>query len=119
LEFVRQGDLRIGSENADLGRRRGLIESDRDRQLQDLEPAGEQAREGIAGSFESRGLFGAGGMERDVARQRAAQASRAGALQAGAAGQVSDIEADVARRIAEIHMQRALERASLLGQGYV
>lgn len=119
LEFSRQTDLSIARQNADLARRRGLIESDRDRVLGELEPQGEQQREGIMGGFESRGLYGAGAMERDVARQRAAQAQRSAAIQAGAAGQISDIEADIAARIASLNAERAIQQATLRAQGYV
>lgn len=113
LEFNRQTDLSIAQQQADLQRRRGLVESARDRTLADLEPAGEQAREGIMGGLEARGLYGGGQMEQGLARQRAAQASRAGAIQAGAAGQIGDLESDVAMRIAELNAQRAIQRASM------
>lgn len=118
LEYSRQTDLSVARANADLARRRGLIESDRDRVLGELEPQGEQQREGIMGNFASRGLFHSGALERDVARQRAAQAQRAGSIQAGAAGQIGDIESDVAARIADLNAQRAIQQATLRAQGY-
>ncbi len=119
LEFNRQTDLAIGALQAEQARRAGIIGADRDRQISELKPWGEQAREGISGGHESRGLFGSGAMERDIARQRADEARREAAFRAGAANQMSDVEAEIAMQIMEQQRAREMMRAEMLSKGYV
>lgn len=118
LEIDRQSDREIGQAKSDLKRRRAIINAERDRLLANLVPWGEQSREGIMGGFETRGLYGSGGMERDVARQRADEARRAAGFRSSAASQLSDAEAEVKSRIAAVNRARAIARADLVAQGF-
>jgi len=113
-ELDRQG----GMYDAEAGRKRGLVTSDRDRLLGELEPRGELEREGIQGGYEARGLFGGGAMATAVARQRANQERRATSIGADAAARVSDIEGQLALQKAELERQRSTARMDYLSRGY-
>lgn len=116
--FNAELDRAMAFSRADADRRKGIVSSDRDRLLSELEPRGELEREGIQGGYESRGLFGGGAMAQAIARQRSNQERRAGSISADAAARASDIEAELGRQLLETEQRRVQARIDFLARGF-
>ncbi|MFP5376116.1 MAG: hypothetical protein ACLGIO_04945 [Acidimicrobiia bacterium] len=89
------------------------------RRLPRIAELGGRDREGISGSFESRGLFRSGQHELTLARQRADEGNEAGDLVAAGADRVADLQADLARRRAAAARRRAEGALSAAGDAHV
>lgn len=120
LAFLRA----LGAEESDLRGvtedRVSMIQRELDRQLPQLLTQGEEARRGISGNFETRGLYRSGEHEDALGRQRAAEGQGISALQGSAADQIGATENDLLRRLAEIqrrHADTALSTAGGIGYG--
>lgn len=85
--------------------------------LPEVTEAGDYAREGISGSFESRGLFRSGSHEVALARQRAAEGRTISDLESTTADSTADLTTALARRRAERERRKA--EATLAGAGNV
>ncbi|MEX0666461.1 MAG: hypothetical protein WD598_17035 [Acidimicrobiia bacterium] len=104
--YVRALDLDEAQRRAETTQRRAYINADRDRMLGETALAGTQQREDIGGAFEDRGLYLSGGRLRDQARSSANQLMREGRLRSDAAQGLSSLDAELARAIARIQLQR-------------
>lgn len=110
LAFLRAAGYAGEAATADVARRRNDIENALGLSIADLDARGEQARRGISGNFESRGVFKSGAHLRDQAEQEATQGRQAGALEQQAASQIGNLTSSLTQQIAQ-NQQRAQELA--------
>lgn len=121
LAFLRS----IGAEESDVrslaADRTSLIQRELQRQLPQITMQGDETRRGITGNFLDRGLFRSGGHADALGRQRAAEGTAIGALEGTAADQVTSLQSDLLRRLAELQRRRAdtaLNTAGSIGLAY-
>ncbi len=115
LAFLRAAGYADSAAAADVGRRRGDIENALGLSLDDLDARGQEAREGIAGDQESRGVLASGQTLTRQGRQEAAQGRQVGALSQQAASQIGTLSSGLTQQIAQ-NQQRAHEMGLTQGQ---
>lgn len=113
LAFMRSSGLQKQLDEATALERTTQIEQRRDLTLEELEDLGQQEREGIAGSAETRGVFRSGQRLMDEAKSDKRQARRAALASLGAAEQLTGLRSGVDQ--ASLERQRALEELTLSG----
>ena len=104
--YIKGLDLTAAQQMREAQQRKQYLKADEGTLLDETAREGELSREGIAGSFEDRGLFLSGGHEQDQARQRANQLTREGRIKTDTARGVSDTDLALAQALAAINLKK-------------
>lgn len=101
LAFLRSSDLGLETAASKVAQQQDALRRALGMSTTQLQDQGGQERQGIANSFESRGVFRSGMNAVKQAEQEQRQAQAISANQAQTAGQVADLSASLADKVAE------------------
>lgn len=118
LAYLNALGLEENQFRADIDRQRNLMRSAADQSILDLNPQYEQQRRGITGSLEGRGMLRSGEHLRKQAESRANQGRQVAGIQTGLAGNLGQLESQLANKLIDIGARKAQQELQLRTQGY-
>lgn len=118
LAYLNALGLEEAQFRADIDRQRGFLQSEGQRQTEDLKPQYDIQRRGIAANQEARGMTRSGEQLKKLAENRANEGRQVAGIQAQMAGQIGTLESQLAQRLIDINSRKASQELSLRSQGY-
>lgn len=115
LAFIRSSGLANDVASADVARRTDNYNRALGIATDDINAQGERSRRGIAGNYESRGVYRSGAQLRAQSEQEADQARRLGAARLSTADAIGGLQSQLLQTIAN-NQQRAAELGLTTGQ---